>query len=630
MGNSIHDILFKYWGYKSFRDKQEEIINSILAGKDTLGLLPTGGGKSITFQVPAMIFEGLTVVVTPLISLMKDQVDNLRKKHIKAVYIHSGLKPVEIRNTIDKCIYGDYKFLYISPERISSESFISNLRHMPVSLLVVDEAHCISQWGYDFRPSYFNISAIREIFPDIPTLALTASATPEVISDIMEKLAFRDKIVIRKSFCRENLSYIVRRTENKLDKLLDIVTKTTGTCIVYARSRKKTKLIAEYLQENGISADFFHAGLSHEEKQDKQDKWMNNQIRVIVATNAFGMGIDKPDVRVVVHVDVPNSIEEYYQEAGRAGRDLKKSYAVMLSAPHDKATLKKRIAETFPPISFIKEVYERVCNFLDVGLGDGFDHTYEFNFNLFCTVFKYQPTTTGNALKILTQSKYLEYIEEVETMSRIMILVDKQHLYNIPETTELNDRILEIILRNYTGLFADYIFIDEFSISYKYKISLDDIYQTLLNLNRLHILHYIPRKRTPYIYFPCSRVEPRHIEIPDNVYVAGERRLEKRINSIIDYAFNQDRCRESLILKYFGEKPCDCGRCDICIEQKRNKNDNMQEVQRGILYMLSLKPCSLSDFTATLNFKAENIIAMLRFLLDEGHIIFTDDKFRLK
>ena len=630
MNATIHDILYKYWGYRQFREKQEEIITSVLEGNDTLGLLPTGGGKSITFQVPAMLFDGIAIVITPLISLMKDQVDNLRQRHIKALYIHSGLRYTEIRNAIDKCIYGDYKFLYISPERLSSASFMDSLRLMKVSFLVVDEAHCISQWGYAFRPSYLKISSIRKIFPNIPVLALTASATKEVITDIIDKLEFRGNTVIRKSFRRENLSYIVRRTENKQERLINIIKKTTGSCIVYVRSRKKTKLIAEDLSIHGISADYYHAGLSNEEKQDKQDKWKNGTTQVIVATNAFGMGIDKPDVRVVTHLDVPNSIEEYYQEAGRAGRDSKRAYAVMLASPRDKSILLKRISEAFPPKDTIKEIYVRLCNFLEISLGGGFDKLYEFNFNLFCTTFKYPASIASNALKILTQTQYIEYIEEVDTLSKILILANKRDLYDIKGITPRSDEILELILRNYTGLYADYVTIDELSIAYKFNIPLQDIYDTLIFLNKQHVIHYIPRRRTAYIYFPCSRVEPRHLEITKEVYEKGKERLEKRINSIIAYAENDSTCREKMILEYFGEKANDCNRCDICIEHKKKKNDNIQEIQEGILYMLSLKPRKMIEFIDTLSFNNDAIINQLRFLCDEGKILYADDIFTLK
>ncbi len=624
MQTEIYNVLQEYWGYNSFREKQEEIINSILEGKDTLGLLPTGGGKSITFQVPGMILDGITIVITPLISLMKDQVDNLLKRDIKALYLHSGMRKRQIDNAIDKCLYGNYKFLYISPERLTSDSFINYLRMMDVSLIVVDEAHCISQWGYDFRPSYLNIAKIRDLFPKVPVLALTASATAEVIEDITSTLKFRNGNIFKKSFHRDNIYYLVRYTEDKMEKLKNILRKTNGSAIVYVRSRRKSKMISDELQSAGFSADYYHAGLITEEKQDKQEKWQSNQIQTIVATNAFGMGIDKPDVRTVVHIDVPNSIEEYYQEAGRAGRDLKKSFAVMLAAPIDKATLKRRITETFPPKETITKVYERVCNFLEIGIGEGFEQLYEFNLDLFCSTFKYKRQIVENSLKILTQSKYFEYIEEVETQSRIMILVNKSDLYNISGSNPTFDRILELLLRNYTGLYADYVFIDEHSLSYKYDIPFQDIINALIFFNRQHVLHYIPRRRTPYIFMTSSRVDTKYVEYPKYAYEDSKARLEKRINSMIRYTFNSEECREKIILEYFGEKATDCKHCDICIERKKPAKKGPQEIQEGILYMLSLKPRSLKEFTDTLNFKESETINMLRFLTDEGFIILRD------
>ena len=630
MGNkSIYDILRRYWGYDSFRAKQEEIILSVLSGKDTLGLLPTGGGKSITFQVPAMMLDGLTIVVTPLIALMKDQVDGLRNRNINAVYIHSGLRYGEIRNVIDRCMYGKCKFLYVSPERLSSASFIDALRHMPVSLIVVDEAHCISQWGYDFRPSYLNIASIRTIFPDAPVLALTASATPEVIDDIQKQLLFHEPNVIRKSFRRDNLSYIVRYQENKTEKLFASLSKIYGTCIVYVRSRAKTKAIAEQLKAQGFSADFYHAGLSTEEKRDKQDKWKSGETRIIVATNAFGMGIDKPDVRFVVHLDVPNSLEEYYQEAGRAGRDGKRAYVMLLVSSKDEGTLKRRIAEAFPPKDFIKDVYVHMCDFLNLGIGAGYDKVYDFNFPLFCTTFKLPEKQTYSALKILSACQYIDYIDEVETMSRLMILVEKSELYSIDGMTPEMDDILELILRSFSGVFSDYIFIDESTIAYKYRIPVQRIYETLLFLSRKHVIHYIPRKRTAYVYFPYSRMEPRHLTITKEAYEDGRKRLEHRINSMIDYVNNTTTCREAKILNYFGETAVDnCHRCDICIERKK-ASPSEKELADGILYMLSLKPRSLNEITDTLSFPQQEVANMVRFLLDEGRISYSDGRFSL-
>ncbi len=628
--SSIYDVLKRHWGYDSFRAKQEDIINSVLSGKDTLGLLPTGGGKSITFQIPGIIFDGLTIVVTPLISLMKDQVDNLKSHHIKAAFIHSGLRPSEISNVIDRCNYGKCRFLYVSPERLSSASFLDSLRSMPIKLIVVDEAHCISQWGYDFRPSYLNIARIRQFFPDAPVLALTASATPEVVDDIMDQLQFKERNVISKSFRRDNLSYIVRFQENKLDKLFSSISNIYGSGIIYVRSRAKTKNIAEQLQAKGFSADFFHAGLPSEEKRDKQDRWKTGEIRIIVATNAFGMGIDKPDVRFVIHLDVPNSLEEYYQEAGRAGRDGRRSFVMLLISSKDKGTLKRRIAEAFPPKDFIKDVYVHMCDFLQLGIGGGYDKLFDFNFPLFCTTFQLPERQTYSALKILSSCHYIDYIDEIDTLSRIMILVDKRELYDIDGMTPEMDDILEFILRNYSGIFSDYIFIDENTIAYKHHISPQKIYETLLFLSRKHIIHYIPRKRTAYIYFPYSRTEPRHLEITKDVYETGKQRLEKRINSMIDYAYNTTECRERKIINYFGEEStADCRHCDVCIEKKKASPSD-KELADSIFYMLSLKDRTLKDFIETLSFAPKDVSDMVRFLLDEGKIKVSDGLFSLK
>lgn len=623
---SIHDVLLKYWGYTCFRDLQESIINSVLEGRDTLGLMPTGGGKSITFQVPAMLLDGLTLVVTPIISLMKDQVDNLVKRKIKATYLHSGLSLTERRKAEDKCLYGSYKFLYVSPERLSSESFVDKLRLMNVKLIVVDEAHCISQWGYDFRPSYLRIAAVRKLFPAAPVLALTATATPDVVADIMAKLEFRSHNVFAKSFKRDNISYVVRPCEDKIAQLVHILKRVPGSGIVYVRSRKKTKLIADELNFRGISAAYYHAGLDAEDKNDKQNKWKDGETRVIVATNAFGMGIDKPDVRTVIHIDIPNSLEEYYQEAGRAGRDGKRSFAILLASDVDKRTLRRRITDSFPDKDFIKAVYERVGNFLDVAVGGGYNQVYDFNFNLFCKTFNYPILPVESALRILTQAGYIEFVEEIDTQSRVMILADKSELYHISGSTPDVDAVLQAILRTYTGLFSDYVFINEAVISRRYGLSEETIYKSLLELTKMHLLHYVPRKRTPYVIYTTSREEPKYVSIPRAAYEDRRAVMERRIDKMLEYAFCEESCRESLLRQYFGERVADeCGHCDVCLNRKKQSSDSsrIDDVVDGIVYMASQRPRTIEDFIHTLSFDKDMIISVVTRMVEDGHLTFS-------
>lgn len=625
MSKTIHEILNKYWGYNSFRYLQEDIIKSVLEGNDTLGLMPTGGGKSITFQVPTMAMDGMAIIITPIISLMKDQVDNLLKRKIKATYLHSGLSFTEKRKVIDKCLFGNYKFLYVSPERLQSENFLDQLRDIKISLIVIDEAHCISQWGYDFRPSFLKIINLRNALPNVPILALTATATPQVVNDIVDKLQLRTPHIFSMSFARNNLSYVVRKSEDKISQLIHILNNVAGSGIVYVRSRSKTKLIAEELHRNNIDADFYHAGLAIEDKEEKQNKWKSGNCRIMVATNAFGMGIDKPDVRIVVHCDCPNSLEEYYQEAGRAGRDGKRSYAVLLISHNDKTTLKKRIADLFPSRDFIKKVYELVGIFLDVAIGDGYNKTYDFNFNLFCKTFKLPILPTHNALRLLTQAGYIEFIEEIETLSRVMILAQKEELYNLRNISEKNDTVLQVILRQYTGLFADYVFINEELLSRKYNISQEDIYDALLTLTRMHILHYIPRKRTPYIIFTTAREETKYLLIPKTIYEEQKKRIVYRIENMEQYAYSIDKCREKMLLDYFGDKNTNnCGTCDVCIDKKKKDSYTVKDIIDGILYMTQNKPRTINDFIETLAFPKAEIIKTVSRLADERIIILTE------
>ena len=622
----IHRILEKYWGYKHFRALQEDIIMSVLEGRDTLGLMPTGGGKSLTFQIPTLAMDGLAIVVTPIISLMKDQVDNLVSRGIKATYLHAGLSITEKNRVMEKCLNGNYKFLYVSPERLESTSFIDRIKRLNICLIVVDEAHCISQWGYDFRPSFLKIAALRKVFPNAPVLALTATATPMVVDDIQQKLQFRKPNIFKTSFVRDNISYVVRHTTEKMSELVHILKSVAGSSIVYVRSRKRTKLIADELRRNGLSADYYHAGLSIEEKEDKQNKWKNDEIRVIVATNAFGMGIDKPDVRVVAHIDLPNTLEEYFQEAGRAGRDGKRSYAVMLVKTTDKGLLHRHLSEAFPEKDFIRKVYERVGNFLEVAIGEGYGQMMDFNFNLFCRTFNLPVLPTLNALRILTQAEYIQFVEEIETQSRVMILADKARLYNIPTTTPRADEVLQALLRTYTGLFADYVFINEDVIAYRYNLSPQTIYDSLIEYNRLHILHYVPRKRTPYIIYTTSREEPKYIQIPKSIYETLQERMRERIEAVITYCYNDEICREKYLVEYFGEdSPQPCGHCDTCIERRKRDDHMPQDVQQGILYMTHLKPRKLKELVQTLSFSRDEIVDTVAMLVDEGFLEHRDD-----
>ena len=622
----ILDILKKYWGYDAFRPLQQDIIESVLAGRDTLGLMPTGGGKSITFQVPTMAIDGMALVITPIISLMKDQVDRLRALRIKATYLYAGLSRGEVKRTYEKCLYGNCKFLYVSPERLQSRSFLDHLRQMRVSLIVVDEAHCISQWGYDFRPSFLHIVQVRKLFPSVPVLALTATATPVVVEDIQRCLGFKAPNVFSMSFARSNLSYVVRPTEEKVTELIHILRSVPGTAIVYVRSRKRSKQISDELNRAGINADYYHAGLYVEDKEDKQNKWMDNECRVMVATNAFGMGIDKPDVRLVVHVDVPNSLEEYYQEAGRAGRDGKRSYAVMLVKHTDQSVLQRHITEAFPDKDFIRTVYQRVGDFLGVSLGEGFQQMFDFNFNLFCRTYDLPVLPTHNALRILTQAGYIEFVEEIETQSRVMIFAKKEDLYELDTTTPGADQVLQAILRLYTGLFADYVFINEDVIAFRTGLDQETIYNALLEFTRMHVLHYVPRKRTPYIIYNTSREEPQHVLIPKVVYEDLRERMTHRVESIINYAYSDNGCRERMLLGYFGERADeDCGHCDLCIDKRKREDHLPADVQQGILYMAGLRPRRIDEFLNTLSFPRDEIINMLSFLVDEGFVEHLDD-----
>ncbi len=621
--SDIYSILKQYWGYDKFRDLQEDIINSVLAGKDTLGLMPTGGGKSITFQVPGMLLDGICIVITPLIALMKDQKDNLRSKGIKAAAIYTGMKRHEILTALDNCLYGDYKFLYVSPERLSSELFLSKVRHMNVNMLVIDESHCISQWGYDFRPSYLKISEFRELIPHAPVLALTATATAEVVKDIQTKLDFKAENVFRKSFARENLAYIVRDVSDKHGKLLQILNSVQGTSVVYVRSRKKTKEISDYLNENDINADYYHAGLSPAIKEKKQDLWKKGECRVIVSTNAFGMGIDKANVRTVIHLDLPDSLEEYYQEAGRAGRDGEKAYAIILYNKSDQTKLKKRILDTFPERDFIKRVYHYLGSFYQIAEGAGFEAVFDFDLARFCASYSLPLNPTHHALKLIQQAGYIVYDENADTQSRIIFTVTRDELYRLKEFDAKTVKLINIVLRAYTGLFADYVYIREDLISLKTGLTNTEIYERLIMLSRQHILHYVPARKGAMVCFLKSRVEKEYMSIPRSVYEDRKERYSTRIGSMIKYASEDSVCRTKILLSYFGEtNRSECNTCDVCIDKKTGKLtvSKFEVIQKEIMILLEGGCIECERLISSLNYEESLVIESIRFLLDENYI----------
>ena len=616
-------ILKHYWGYDNFRGIQEDIISSIGSGRDTLGLMPTGGGKSITFQVPALANPGLCLVITPLIALMKDQVQNLRKHGIKAQAVYSGMTREEIVIALENCIFGDYKFLYISPERLGTEIFQNKLRSMKVSMITVDESHCISQWGYDFRPAYLKIADVRKLLPDVPVLALTATATPEVVKDIQVRLAFREKNVFRMSFERKNLAYIVRRTEDKSGELLHILNQVQGSAIVYTRNRKRTKEISLFLNQHDISATFYHAGLDNKTKDLRQKGWQAGTYRVMVATNAFGMGIDKPDVRLVIHIDFPDSPEAYFQEAGRAGRDGQKAYAVLLYAQSDKTILKKRISDTFPEKDYIRQVYEHINYYYQMAMGDGRGCTFAFNIDEFCQRFKHFPVRVDSALKILTRAGYLEYTDEQDNASRLIFTLRRDELYRMEEHNQDTEKLLRIILRSYTGLFSDYAYINEETLAQRSGLSRQQVYDTLILLTKRHILHYIPGKKTPYIIYTRERQDTNRIVLNKEVYEDRKRSYEKRIQAMLEYAESNDQCRSRMLLHYFGENnEHNCGQCDVCLEKHTSglKKGEYEDIVSDIKNLLNRHPHTPQEVIHALSVPEEKILNVLTYLLSEERI----------
>ena len=628
---NYQSLLKQYWGYDDFRGIQREIIESIGSGHDTLGLMPTGGGKSVTFQVPALAQEGTCIVITPLIALMKDQVDHLLRRGIRAAAIYSGLTHEEIIVTLENCIFGNVRILYVSPERLSSELFQTKLRHMRVSFITVDEAHCISQWGYDFRPSYLEIAKIRKLVPDAPVLALTATATPAVVKDIQDKLtlkAERTFNVFRMSFERTNLTYVVRHTTDKRKELIHILSSVKGTAIVYARSRRRTKEFSEMLNEAGIPATFYHAGLDTTVKDERQQAWQHDQVRVMVSTNAFGMGIDKPDVRLVIHIDCPDSIEAYFQEAGRAGRDGFKAYAVLLYNDADERKLEKRIADTFPEKDYIRQVYEHLAYFYQIGVGSGYNHTFEFNIDKFCHTFRHFPIQVDSALKILNRAGYIEYTEEQDNQARVMFTIGRNDLYRLENTSPNEEKIITALLRNYGGLFTDYNYIDESFIASQTQLEPHQVYMTLKGLSQRHILHFIPQKKTPYIRYTQRREDMEHIMLPPAVYEERKRQYEERIHAIIKYATNDQVCRSRQLLRYFGEDDShDCHLCDVCLAHRPEGKVTEARFTNAMEQILARlddgKPHPITDLR-DIQLPTDELDAALEYLLQE-ELIRQDD-----
>ena len=618
------DILKQYWGYDSFRGVQEEIINSIGEGRDTLGLMPTGGGKSITFQVPALAKEGLCIVITPLIALRKDQVQNLRQRGIKAIAIYSGMTRQEILIALENCIFGDYKFLYISPERLDTDIFKQKLRAMKISMITVDESHCISHWGYDFRPAYLKIADIRDLLPGVAVLALTATATPEVVKDIQSRLKFKEENVFRMSFERKNLAYIVRKVDNKTAELLHILRRMPGSAIIYVRSRRRTKETTELLLNEGITADFYHAGLDNAVKDIRQKRWQSGECRVMVATNAFGMGIDKPDVRLVIHLDLPDSPEAYFQEAGRAGRDGEKAYAVILYAPSDKTTLHKRVPDTFPDKDYIIKVYEHLQYYYQMAMGDGLDCTKEFNLEEFCRKFKHFPVPADSALKILTQAGYIEYTDEQDNASRILFTIRRDELYKLREMGKEAEALMQTVLRSYTGLFTDYAYISETALSLRTGLTRSQIYNLLMMLSKRRIIDYIPRKKTPYIIYTRERIELNRLHIPPSVYEERKKRYVTRIEAMVEYVTSETACRSRMLLRYFGEKnEHNCGQCDVCLSGKASKDlsDNaFEEVKEKLLDLLKEGPLTPAEVSKRIKEDKDLLAQVIQYLSEEGTV----------
>lgn len=626
--NIYQQILTKYWGHPNFRTLQDDIIKSVGNGNDTLGLMTTGGGKSITFQVPALAKDGLCLVITPLIALMKDQVANLVKRGIKAIMVYSGMTTNEIDVALENCIYGDYKFLYLSPERIGSELFKIRVQKMNVNLIAIDEAHCISQWGYDFRPSYLKIAELRDLLPDVPFLALTATATPEVVEDIQEKLLFRKKNVLKTSYERKNLVYIVREVEDKHKYLLKIIGNVKGSGIVYVRTRRKSKEIMDFLKNNQISAEHYHAGLSNKVRTQKQTDWTRSKFRVMVATNAFGMGIDKADVRFVVHFDLPDSLEAYFQEAGRAGRDGKRAYAVLLFNSADEKKLGQQVKSNFPEVSQIKRVYEALGNYFQIPVGSGKNGVFDFNIADFSSKYKFNLVNAYNSLKFLGREGYLELTEEINNPSKVHFLIDRDDLYKFQVANVKFDGFIKLLLRSYTGIFTEYVSINERSLAQNANVHIDIVYQYLSKLNNMKIIRYIPQKKTPLIIFTEERLDQKSLFISKENYKKRKERFVSRIESVIDYASNQDLCRSQVLLSYFGEKDSNpCGKCDVCKKGSKLKlgKQEFNSIMDNIKTLLCEEALLLDQLVDRIKFDEDKTLKVIQWLFDNDTIYYQQD-----
>ena len=648
MSDKYQSILRQYWGYDDFRGIQRDIIESIGDGHDTLGLMPTGGGKSITFQVPALAMEGMCIVITPLIALMKDQVHHLRQHGIRAEAIYSGLQHNNILRILENCILGSTKLLYVSPERLGSNLFQTKLRHMRISFITVDEAHCISQWGYDFRPSYLEIANIRELLPEVPVLALTATATPQVVDDICDKLSRSSSPtsitsttsftgstgfnVFRMSFERKNLSYLVKHSDDKHYDLIRLLEQVQGSAIVYVRSRRHAREISEHLTEAGLSATFYHAGLDHADKDQRQRNWQHDRVRIMVATNAFGMGIDKPDVRIVIHYDCPDSIEAYFQEAGRAGRDGQPAQAILLYNSSDNTKLQKRINDTYPPKDAIRQVYEHLAYYYQIATGDGYGVAHEFNIDEFCIRFRHFPIQVHSALQILERAGYIEYDEEADNEARIKFLVGRDDLYRLEQVTPEEDKVIVCLLRNYGGLFADYGYIDESVVAQQAGITQPQCYDILKSLSQRHLISFIPRKQVPYIRYRQRREDAEHIVLPANIYEDRKAQYTIRIQAMLKYAKTTNHCRSRMLLEYFGEKTTkDCGQCDVCLDYqgKTVTKAGQRSAKEQIMSLLADQQHHHITEILRLPLPTEEIDAALNSLVAEEHIKLNDGYLQL-